>query len=243
MKISELFYSIQGEGKRTGRPSFFIRTNFCNLRCKFTGGNLCDTPYTSWNPDNPDNIGDMSIDAIVDEYMKYKCHDVVITGGEPTMYPEELLELCKKLKEANPGLRITIETNGTNIGEFIEHVSLMSVSPKLSSSVPYNTEYEKMHEQNRYNEKSLNEINELHKQGKVDVQWKFVYTGSKDIKEINEMMGRIGMKHKDIFLMPEGISDIDLDNTRMKTIEACKANNFNYSDRLHIIVWGNRRGV
>ncbi|MCB0723599.1 MAG: 7-carboxy-7-deazaguanine synthase QueE [Ignavibacteriae bacterium] len=243
MKISELFYSIQGEGKRTGRPSFFIRTNFCNLRCKFPSGNLCDTPYTSWNPDNQDNKGDVGIGAITEEYKKLKCHDVVITGGEPTMYAEELLELCKKLKEINPDVYITVETNGTNLGKFIEHVHLVSVSPKLSSSVPYNTEYEKMHEQNRYNEKVLKIINEYHKKGLVDVQWKFVYTGSKDIKEIKEMMETIGFKHKDIFLMPEGISNLDLERLRVKTIEACKDNNFNYSDRLHIVAWGHRRGV
>jgi 7-carboxy-7-deazaguanine synthase len=243
MKISELFYSIQGEGKRTGRPSFFIRTNFCNLRCKFPSGNLCDTPYTSWNPDNKENRGDMSISAIAEEYKKHKCHDVVITGGEPTMYQDEIIELSQKLKEINPDVYITIETNGTSAGEFIEHIHLMSVSPKLSSSTPYNTEYEKMHETNRYNEKALKDIDEYHKEGNVDVQWKFVYTGSKDIKEIEEMMEKIGLRHKDIFLMPEGISNLDLEKVRVKTIEACKIHNFNYSDRLHIVVWGTQRGV
>jgi organic radical activating enzyme len=57
------------------------------------------------------------------------------------------------------------------------------------------------------------------------------------------MMEKIGLRHKDIFLMPEGISNLDLEKVRVKTIEACKINNFNYSDRLHIVVWGNQRGV
>ena len=243
MKISETFYSVQGEGKRTGRPSFFIRTNFCNLRCKFPSGNLCDTAYSSWNPDNDYNKGEVSIPALVEDYKKYNCHDIVITGGEPTMYPEELLELCQKLKEANKDVYITIETNGTNVGKFIEHVDLMSVSPKLASSTPFGTDHQKMHEQNRYKEKVLKIINEYHKRGHVDVQWKFVYTGSKDVKEINEMIESIGFKHKDVFLMPEGISNLDLERLRVKTIEACKENNFNYTDRVQIVTWGHRRGV
>ncbi|MCU0373451.1 MAG: DUF3108 domain-containing protein, partial [Ignavibacteria bacterium] len=125
MKISEIFYSIQGEGKRSGVPSVFIRTNFCNLRCKFTSGNLCDTAYTSWNPDDKYNRGIMSVDEIFEECRKYSVKEAVITGGEPAMQFEELTELCKRLRE--DGYYITIETNGTILGGFADFIDLMSV--------------------------------------------------------------------------------------------------------------------
>ena len=243
MKISEIFYSIQGEGKRTGSPSFFIRTNHCNLRCKFSGGNLCDTSYTSWFPDDEKNLGETDLKYILDEYRKINCMDVVITGGEPTMYPEELQLLCKELKKINGDLVITVETNGTGIGEFIKDTDLISISPKLKSSVPYNTEYEKMHLKNRMSTEILKNFNTLKQSGSIDIQWKFVFTGNEDINEILNLQTMIGFENKDIYLMPEGITIEDLNRNRPATIEACLSNRFNYTDRIHIIAWGNKRGV
>ena len=242
MKISELFYSIQGEGKRTGSPSFFIRTNHCNLRCKFPGGNLCDTPYTSWYPDDDKNLGELGINEILNEYKKFNCLDVVISGGEPTMYASELTILCQELKKINNDMVITVETNGTYYGEFVKNIDLLSISPKLKTSVPHETEYEKMHEKNRINIEVLRKFRALKEKGKIDVQWKFVFTSENDINEIKELQNAIGFKNRDVYLMPEGITIEDLNKNRMKTIEACKYNQFNYTDRIHILVWGNTRG-
>src|SRR3989344_1236349 len=99
MKISETFYSIQGEGKYMGVPSFFIRTSYCNLRCQWLrpDGSIsrCDTPYTSWNPE----FKEMSVDDVLAQAKKCTTTHVIITGGEPFIQKEELIELCKKLKE------------------------------------------------------------------------------------------------------------------------------------------------
>ena len=243
MKISEIFYSIQGEGKRTGSPSFFIRTNHCNLRCKFPGGNLCDTSYTSWYPEDKNNLGEVETDYIVKEYGKINSGDVVISGGEPTMYPDELVQLCSELKILNSEVVITIETNGTYIGDFVKYVDLISISPKLKSSVPFKTEYEKMHEKNRINIDVLKKYNSAKLNSKTDIQWKFVFTGENDIVEILELQKNVGFQNKDIYLMPEGITEEDLSKKRLATIEACMKYNFNYSDRIHILVWGNKRGT
>jgi len=243
LKISELFYSIQGEGKRSGSPSFFIRTNYCNLRCKFPSGNLCDTEYTSWFPGDEKNLGEVEISFITDEFQKVNCNDIVISGGEPTMYPEELAKLCRQLKQIKKDLIITVETNGTFISDFVKHVDLMSISPKLRSSIPYNTEYQKLHEKNRINTGVLKEYNSLHRIREIDIQWKFVFTALEDIPEILQLQSAVGFENKDIYLMPEGITEEDLRGNRLKTIDACKQYNFNYTERIHILVWGNQRGT
>lgn len=243
MKISELFYSIQGEGKRAGKPSFFIRTNHCNLRCQFSGGNLCDTAYTSWYPDDEKNIGDIPIEKIIGEYLKYNCNDIVVTGGEPTMFTDDLTLLCSELKRINPECVITIETNGTIFGKYVEHCDLISISPKLESSIPVGTHYEKMHINNRLNIESFKSFNELRNKELIDIQWKFVVTSESDMTEILGLQKEIGFKNSDVYLMPEGVTEEELNAKRLNIIELCKKYQFNYTDRLHVIIWGNKRGV
>lgn len=243
IKISELFYSIQGEGKRTGFPSFFIRTNFCNLRCKFSGGNLCDTAYTSWNPDDSKNLGDIEINKIIDDYRNYSPADIVITGGEPTMQYNELSLLCREIKNSFPETYITVETNGTYFGEFVNFVDLMSISPKLKSSVPFGTEFEKMHQKSRLNLDTFKKLNSLHQNKRIDVQWKFVVNDEKDIEEILSLANKVGFSNKDIFLMPEGVTKEELEHKRQMVIDLCKKYKMNFTDRLQIILWGNKRGV
>src|SRR5580658_5308989 len=98
VKIAEIFYSIQGEGKRSGVPSVFVRASGCNLRCVW-----CDTPYASWNPEG----NDLAIDQIISEVEKFSARDVVVTGGEPMVMPQ-INELCERMSHA--GRFITIET-------------------------------------------------------------------------------------------------------------------------------------
>lgn len=243
MNISELFYSIQGEGKRSGYPSFFIRTNLCNLRCKFPGGNLCDTPYTSWEFENKDNLGELKIHDILFVYKNYFPCDIVITGGEPTIQQKELNLLCSEIKKLNQEIFITLETNGTFIDDYVNNVDLVSISPKLISSIPLGSEFAVSHDKHRLNYKVLKSYHKLHTEGKIDIQWKFVVTGADDIQEIKELQEEIGFNNKDVFLMPEGISPEDLNANRLMVVELCKQHHFNYTDRLHIIIWGSKRGV
>src|SRR3954453_23058489 len=101
MKVSELFYSIQGEGKLVGVPSVFVRASGCNLRCSW-----CDTPYASWEPEGEE----VAIDEIVRRVQVFGAKHVVLTGGEPMIMPE-IGELCDRLKER--GHHLTIETAAT----------------------------------------------------------------------------------------------------------------------------------
>src|SRR2546426_10236001 len=98
MRVAELFYSIQGEGKLAGVPSVFVRASGCNLRCVW-----CDTPYASWNPEGED----VAVDQIVRRVGEFGSRHVVVTGGEP-MIMLDISALCDALKGA--GHHITIET-------------------------------------------------------------------------------------------------------------------------------------
>lgn len=241
MKISELFYSLQGEGKRTGVPSFFIRTNYCNLRCRFAGGNYCDTPYTSWLPDDNENLGDVEVEKIIDRFIKSGARDAVITGGEPAIQKEELSLLCSGLKSS--GAYITLETNGTIISDFKNNIDLVSVSPKLSSSVPYGTEHEKAHKINRINNDVLLEYEKGFREKLFDIQWKFVICSERDIQEIKELQQSIGFSNRDVYLMPEGVTPDDIRKNSPRTADLCLKHGYNFSGRLHVDLWGGKRGV
>src|SRR5271170_4936051 len=78
LRIAEIFHSIQGEGMLAGVPSAFVRLSGCNLRCKW-----CDTPYASWEPEG----SEMMLGAIVSEARSEWPTHVVVTGGEPMIFP------------------------------------------------------------------------------------------------------------------------------------------------------------
>lgn len=96
MKVNEIFYSLQGEGYRTGEPSVFVRLSGCNLSCPF-----CDTHHQTYTQ--------MTEDEIVAATLEYPAGFVVITGGEPTM--QLTRSLLDKLHAT--GKKIQIETNGS----------------------------------------------------------------------------------------------------------------------------------
>src|ERR1700733_13593160 len=101
MYISEIFYSIQGEGELTGIPSVFVRTSGCNLRC-----NWCDTMYASWEPEGTH----MALDQILQQVDSFPAQHCVLTGGEP-MVTKGIHDLAKALRSR--GKHITIETAAT----------------------------------------------------------------------------------------------------------------------------------
>lgn len=103
MKINEIFYSIEGEGKRVGQPCVFIRRSGCNLHCKYDGKD-CDTPYRNEGEE-------MSVDDIMAKVHSYGCKNVTLTGGEPLLPCNDLYRLRRRL-QAN-GYSVNIETNGT----------------------------------------------------------------------------------------------------------------------------------
>ncbi len=112
--IVEIFYSLQGEGARTGQATAFVRVAGCSLACSF-----CDTDFRPRR--------EMTVERVVDEVAAFGCEWVCLTGGEPTLF--DLQVLCDALHER--GLRLQIETNGQHPRPLwrLDHIT---VSPKES---------------------------------------------------------------------------------------------------------------
>jgi 7-carboxy-7-deazaguanine synthase len=227
MNISEIFYSIQGEGMLTGVPSVFVRTSGCNLRCTW-----CDTPYTSWAPEG----NEMAVDEILACVRNYPAKHVVVTGGEPMIAPG-IVELTERIRQL--GLHITIETAGTVYHRVA--CDLMSISPKLANSMPYEREGGKwaaQHERLRCQPEVLRQL-----MAEYDYQLKFVVSAPDDMAEIAEMLEEIGAARSRVVLMAEGTTSDVIRERAAWLAGICKREGFRYSPRLHIDLWGNRRGV
>lgn len=231
MWISEIFYSIQGEGELTGVPSVFIRTAGCNLRCGW-----CDTPYASWQPEGEK----LDVEEIMRRVEAHPARHAVLTGGEPMIAPE-LPVLAALLRDR--GWHITIETAGTvPPGEIA--CDLASISPKLASSAPTleqaGPEWLARHERTRSQPEVLRAWLE---QGPF--QLKFVVTSFEDLAEIRAAVASIGVPvppHR-ILLMPEGTDTHTLEQRQTWLVELCKREGFRYCDRLHVRLFGHTRGT
>jgi len=229
VRISELFYSLQGEGKLIGVPSVFVRASGCNLRCVW-----CDTPYASWQPEG-DN---WSIGAIVDAVARHPARHVVLTGGEPMIMPD-IAELCDALSAR--GLHITIETAATVFKPV--KANLASLSPKLSNSTPHDREggkYVRIHDEQRINLYVIQQFIET----SPDFQLKFVVAAEQDLIEIDQLLQHLrGWQPSDVQLMPEGIDRATLRSRSDWINDVCKRTGFRYSPRLHVELYGNKRGT
>ena len=226
MKYSEIFYSIQGEGQLIGYPSVFFRTSYCNLRCIW-----CDTPYTSWEPEDKD----ISVEDAVGAILAHNCKQVVITGGEPFMQSKDLTILCRRLRQN--GKHITIETNGT-LFEKVE-ADLLSISPKLENSNPseFNHHF-KQHQRNRINQLVLRQFLDYY-----SCQLKFVVETERDLFEIHQLEREMQIPASIIVLMPQGITNNQIQEKQNWIVETCKKYGYRYSPRLHVDIWGDTRGT
>ena len=266
--VIEMFASIQGEGQFTGIPSFFVRVSGCNLRCCFKGS-ICDTPYSSYEPEK---TGYETMDDVVKAFKKLREENpnvkhLVITGGEPLMYKKGLEEFLEATYDED--LLVTIETNGTfePLPSFSNKytIDLYSISPKLSTSVgnangKLTVEQVKHHNETRINLKALCEF----VLKSIGYQFKFVYSGPECIGEIKQLYADMQKyvdenfsedqkQYYDTFsptefnqftmLMPEGITNEQLAKSRIECAEVCVKEGWQYTDRTHIIIWGDKRGV
>jgi len=226
MIVNEIFYSLQGEGFLAGVPSVFVRLAGCPLRCRW-----CDTKY-AW----ADEAGRQhTVDDVVQSVQKKRCKHVVITGGEPMIQPD-LPKLVRELKAA--GKHITIETAGI---AYIPDMpcDLMSISPKLSNSVPEDAKLAASHEDSRLDLAVLGELI-----AHYNHQLKFVVDSANDLTEIQEILDRVGdLDAGKVMLMPQAATREELLAKSPAVADMCKLVGFAFSQRLQVLLWNNQRGT
>jgi 7-carboxy-7-deazaguanine synthase len=233
MLIAETFYSLQGEGELTGVPSFFIRTSGCNLRCAW-----CDTPYASWRPEGTER----TVAELVAEAKAHPGRHAVLTGGEPMIVPE-LPGLAAALRAE--GFHVTIETAGTVVPAAGLACDLASISPKLANSTPSveaaGAGWAARHEAARRRP----EVLRAWLDGGFAYQLKFVAAAPGDLEEIAATVAGLGraVPAAKVLVMPEARTVETMRERAAWLGEACKARGWRYAHRLHVELYGNRRGT
>jgi 7-carboxy-7-deazaguanine synthase len=226
MRINEIFYSLQGEGSLAGAPSVFVRAAGCPLRCRW-----CDTKY-AWTKEagRPHSAAE-----IVEQVRRWPCRFVVVTGGEP-MIQSDLPQLVRELKAA--GKHVTIETAGI---AYIPDMpcDLMSISPKLSNSVPDDAKLAAKHQNSRLDLAVLGELIDNY-----SYQLKFVVDTAADLPEIAGTIEKLGnVDSEKVMLMPRAATRDELLAKSLIVADLCKQTGFSFSQRLHVLLWNNQRGT
>jgi 7-carboxy-7-deazaguanine synthase len=121
MRITEIFYSIQGESSFAGLPCVFVRLTWCNLRCSW-----CDSEYTFTGGE------EMSVDEVMEKIRGYACDLVEITGGEPLVQKRECVELSRRL--CDEGYTVLVETGGSLDAGALDPRAIKILDVKLPGS-------------------------------------------------------------------------------------------------------------
>lgn len=249
--LVEHFYSIQGEGKYVGSPSLFLRFGGCNMKCEgFACSETaddgvavvgCDTVYAvnrehfshNWSPINRED----ELLYILDLYELPNAVDIVMTGGEPLIYADDRLFISFLEKLIQRGHRITFETNGSMQVDFekydVYRECIFALSVKLSNS------------NEPFNKRVRGDVIYNIASNAKDAFFKFsVDEESINLaleEEINEIL--IHAPKTKIYCMPLGGNQEEVERNTEPLIEFCKAKGYNFSDRLHIRIWNENKGV
>ncbi len=249
--LVEHFYSIQGEGKYTGTPSLFFRFGGCNMKCEGFGCTEaasdgtevkgCDTVYAvnkeyfshNWIPINHAK----ELLNILNLYELPRHVDIVLTGGEPLIYASDAIfvEFLNTLHKK--GHTITFETNGSLAVDFekypIYKECVFALSVKLSNSA------EAYHKRVRGDVIYSIASNAKEAFFKFSIDAESIDLGLEE--EITSII--IHSPRTKVYCMPLGGSKAEVEANTEPLIEFCKSKGYNFSDRLHIRIWDQNKGV
>lgn len=177
MKVVEIFNSIDGEGRRAGELTTFIRLYGCNLRCSY-----CDTKYSYDQQDGEKPWKEMSITEIIEECDKYDTNNITVTGGEPLIHLD-IQYLLRALSEA--GYDVNVETNGS-----------VSIDRYYKDNGEHATGYEnvwftidyKCPSSNMTDKMYISNFSDVKHKPYKDVVYKFVVGSEQDLQESLKMI-------------------------------------------------------
>jgi 7-carboxy-7-deazaguanine synthase len=217
-QVSETFFSIQGEGPTAGLPAVFVRLQGCTIGCRW-----CDTKY-SWDP-----FGgrEADVETLVREALAHPCRRAVITGGEPLESPLFIPLLTAFLSR---DFSVEVETSGT-----------VEPPPRAGGAPQWNVSL-------KLAGSGVDEARRLHPAAieafrDQGAWWKFVVTDEADLAEVLRLVDRFRLPRERVLLQPEAVRREELIERSPWVIEACKRHGFRFSPRLHLAVWGARRGI
>jgi 7-cyano-7-deazaguanosine (preQ0) biosynthesis protein QueE len=222
--------TFQGEGPSLGRRCAFVRLGGCNLHCRW-----CDSAYTwdwtgrngiSYDPGK--ELSKMTVDEVWANLATRGADMLVVSGGEPLLQQDRLSGLLVKARTA--AWWVELETAGTiaPIPDLVRLVDRFNVSPKLENSANVLKQ--------RYVPKVLDAF-----QATGKVAWKFVAMDENDLDEIAALVDRHRLAP--VYVMPEGVTAEAVTHHAQAITEGVLGRGWNLTTRLHILLYGNRRGV
>ncbi|KNE06458.1 6-pyruvoyl tetrahydropterin synthase [Helicobacter pylori] len=248
LPVVESFFSLQGEGKNIGKPSLFLRLGGCNLSCK---GFNCKTPFNdeiltgcdslyavhpkfkeTWDYyDDPKPL----IERLVNLVPNYKHFDFILTGGEPSLYFNNPILISVLEHFYRKKIPLFVESNGSIFFEFSPILKELHFTLSVKLSFSLEEESKRIHLKALQN--ILNNAKSTH--------FKFVLESQNAIQsiiEIQNLLKRLSLKNNEIFLMPLGTTNKELDKNLKTLAPLALEHGFRLSDRLHIRLWDNQKG-
>ena len=217
MRVSEIFLSLQGEGPSAGTPAHFIRLQGCDVGCHW-----CDSKYT-WDAGGGRTV------PLADAWRALEALGpaplLIVTGGEPLAHPgiERVLdEACARWS------RVEVETSGTCPPPRAHERLFPNVSPKLPSATPRWAETWRHVDAWR---------------AEPHATFKLVVGGGSDLDDALRLIVERGLPRGRTLLMPEGLTDVAVRANAERLAPVCVREGLRLSPRLHVWMWGARRGV